>query len=246
MDLSQAIRCRSPIPNDERDSPIPSSSNTLIYIRVSCPNTAGMLVKGELDALCVTQEASDLLAVVAIGSTMGVRLERWVGRQVRRGETVYEMDTSRVGAPEPATTPIKGTPANDLETHADPAPVEDIGFGRGPRNAQPPTLEGDLDGAHQATLRDTMEPEPDDNQADVGDVEEAAYTSSTDAWQMLARGYAFWKRNVHTGDGARDRQFANKLAKRAGAEIIHHIEVLQEMADSLQAFEAALQCAFEP
>jgi hypothetical protein len=33
-----------------------------------------------LDALAVVQEAGDLVAVVAAGSTTGGRLERWIGR----------------------------------------------------------------------------------------------------------------------------------------------------------------------
>jgi len=68
------------IPKEERYRPIAGGGKPLYQLNGLRPNAAAMLVEGELDALSVTQEAGDLLAVVAIGSTAGGRLERWIGR----------------------------------------------------------------------------------------------------------------------------------------------------------------------
>jgi len=59
---------------------VSGSGNTLFGVDTLQPNAPAMLVEGVLDALSVLQEAGDLLAVVATGSTTGGRLERWVGR----------------------------------------------------------------------------------------------------------------------------------------------------------------------
>jgi hypothetical protein len=44
-------------------------------------------------------------------------------RQVRRGETVYEMDTSRVGAHETTTAPTIGTPEPEDDQATEPTPI---------------------------------------------------------------------------------------------------------------------------
>jgi DNA primase len=59
---------------------VSGSGNTLFGVDTLKPNAPAMLVEGVLDALSVLQEAGDLLAVVATGSTTGGRLERWIGR----------------------------------------------------------------------------------------------------------------------------------------------------------------------
>jgi hypothetical protein len=59
---------------------VSGSRNTLFGVDTLKPNAPAILVEGVLDALSILQEASDLLAVVATGSTTGGRLERWIGR----------------------------------------------------------------------------------------------------------------------------------------------------------------------
>jgi DNA primase len=59
---------------------VSGSRNTLFGVDTLKPNAPAMLVEGVLDALSVLQEAGDLLAIVATGSTTGGRLERWIGR----------------------------------------------------------------------------------------------------------------------------------------------------------------------
>jgi DNA primase len=68
------------IPKDQRYRQIGGGGNMLYQINALRPNAPTMLVEGELDALSIMQEASDLLAVVATGSTAGGRRERWIGR----------------------------------------------------------------------------------------------------------------------------------------------------------------------
>jgi hypothetical protein len=86
-----------------------------------------------------------------------------------------------------------------------------------------------------------MEPEADEDDNTLD--EEDGYTLYCNAWQMLSQARAMWERNVHSGDGERDRQFPVEVVKRAGEEIGIHIEALQETAQSLQDFAAALQRA---
>jgi transposase len=126
------------------------------------------------------------------------------------------MNVTRIGGRMATTAPAKGEPRDDLETH--PAPVMEP--------------EADEDDA-------TWEAEEDDNILD----EEDGYTLYCNAWQMLSQARAMWERNVHSGDGERDRQFPVEVVKRAGEEIGIHIEALQETAQSLQDFAAALQRA---
>jgi hypothetical protein len=95
----------------------------------------------------------------------------------------------------------------------------------------------------QAPLAPVMEPAADDD-ADGWD-EQDDYTIYCNAWEMVSQAHAFWARNVHSGDGDRDRQFPMEVVKRTGDHIVLHIEELQETAKSLQDFAAALQQAFD-
>jgi hypothetical protein len=63
----------------ERYKPIAGGRNALYGIDTVQPNRPAMLVEGVLDALSLQQEAGDLLAVVA-GGTTGGRVERFIGR----------------------------------------------------------------------------------------------------------------------------------------------------------------------
>jgi hypothetical protein len=67
------------IGKEQRYVVVSGSGNTLYGLDMLQPNAPAMMVEGVLDALSVVQEAGDLLAVVATGSTTGRRLLRWVG-----------------------------------------------------------------------------------------------------------------------------------------------------------------------
>jgi hypothetical protein len=58
---------------------VKGSANLLYRIDTVQANRPAMLVEAPLDALSIAQEAGDLLAVVAAGTSWG-RLERWIGR----------------------------------------------------------------------------------------------------------------------------------------------------------------------
>ena len=68
------------VPKDKKCIAVSGGSNTLYRVDTLQANTPAMIVEGVLDALAMVQEAGDLLAVVAAGSTTGGRLERWIGR----------------------------------------------------------------------------------------------------------------------------------------------------------------------
>jgi DNA primase len=59
---------------------VPGGGNTLYRVDTLKPGLPAMLVEGCLDALALVQEAGDLVAVVAAGSTTGGRLKRWITR----------------------------------------------------------------------------------------------------------------------------------------------------------------------
>jgi DNA primase len=67
------------IPKDKRYRPIAGGSNMLYRVDMLRPDAPVAMVEGPLDALSIAQEAGDLIAVVAAGTTGG-RLERWIGR----------------------------------------------------------------------------------------------------------------------------------------------------------------------
>jgi hypothetical protein len=85
------------VPKDQRYKPIAGGGKTLYQINGLRANTPAMLVEGELDALSVTQEAGDLLAVVATGSTSGGRLERWIGRLALCSMVLVSFDADEAG-----------------------------------------------------------------------------------------------------------------------------------------------------
>jgi DNA primase len=84
------------IPKDERYRPIAGGGNTFYQVDTLRPNAPAMLVEGVLDALAVWQEAGDLIAVVAAGTTSG-RLERWIGRLDLASPVLISMDADQAG-----------------------------------------------------------------------------------------------------------------------------------------------------
>jgi DNA primase len=85
------------VPKDQRYKPIAGGGRPLYQIHTLRPNAPAMLVEGELDALSVTQEAGDLLAVVATGSTAGGRLERWIGQLALCSSVLVSFDADSAG-----------------------------------------------------------------------------------------------------------------------------------------------------
>jgi hypothetical protein len=84
------------IPKDERYRPIAGGGNTLYQVDTLRPNAPAMVVEGVLDALAVLQEAGDLIAVVAAGTTSG-RLERWIGRLDLASPVLIALDVDHAG-----------------------------------------------------------------------------------------------------------------------------------------------------
>jgi DNA primase len=84
------------IPKDERYRPIAGGGNTLYQVDTLQPNAPAMLVEGVLDALAVWQEAGDLIAVVAAGTTSG-RRERWIGRLDLASTVLVALDADQAG-----------------------------------------------------------------------------------------------------------------------------------------------------
>ena len=84
------------IPKDERYRPIAGGGNTFYQVDTLRPNAPAMIVEGVLDALAVLQEAGDLIAVVAAGTTSG-RLERWIGRLDLASTALIALDADQVG-----------------------------------------------------------------------------------------------------------------------------------------------------
>jgi hypothetical protein len=90
-------RVGNAIGKDQRYIILTGGSNTLYGLDTFKPNAAAMIVEGVLDALSVMQEAGDLLAVVATGSTTGGRLERWVGRLALASMILVAFDADAAG-----------------------------------------------------------------------------------------------------------------------------------------------------
>jgi DNA primase len=84
------------VPKDERYKPIAGGGNTLYQVDTLRPNAPAMMVEGVLDALAVQQEAGDLIAVVAAGTTSG-RLERWIGRLDLASPVLIALDADAAG-----------------------------------------------------------------------------------------------------------------------------------------------------
>lgn len=60
-------------------------------------NTPAVLVEGELDALTIVQEAGDLLAAVANGSTNGGRRSRWIATLANASVVLLSHDADQPG-----------------------------------------------------------------------------------------------------------------------------------------------------
>jgi DNA primase len=84
------------IPKDERYKPIAGGGNTLYQVETLRPNAPAMLVEGVVDALAMRQEAGDLIAVVAAGTTLG-RLERWIGCLDLAAPVLIALDADQAG-----------------------------------------------------------------------------------------------------------------------------------------------------
>jgi DNA primase len=84
------------VPKDERYKPIAGGGNTFYQVDTLRPHAPAMMVEGVLDALAVRQEASDLIAVVAAGTTSG-RKERWIGRLDLASTVLIALDADAAG-----------------------------------------------------------------------------------------------------------------------------------------------------
>jgi hypothetical protein len=84
------------IPKDERYKPITGGGNTLYQVDTLRPDAPAMIVEGVLDASAVWQEAGDLIAVVAAGTTSG-RRERWIGRLDLASTGLVALDADAAG-----------------------------------------------------------------------------------------------------------------------------------------------------
>jgi len=111
--------------------------------------------------------------------------------------------------------------------------------------AATPTNGGAAEAPH-VSLAPIQAPEADDEADGEWDEAAEAYTSYVNTWAMLSQAHAMWERNVQSGDGDRDRQFSLEVVTRMGEQTATHIAALQETADSLQAFAAALQARRAP
>jgi DNA primase len=85
------------IPKAQTYITISGSSNTLYRLDTLRPNGPAMIVEGVIDALSIVQEAGDLIAVVAAGSTTGGRLERCIGRLGLSSTVLVAFDADAAG-----------------------------------------------------------------------------------------------------------------------------------------------------
>jgi hypothetical protein len=85
------------VPKDKKYIAVSGGSNTLYRADTTQANRPAMLVEGVLDALAIVQEADDLLAVAAAGSTTGGRLERWIGRLGLASMVLVSFDADDAG-----------------------------------------------------------------------------------------------------------------------------------------------------
>ena len=77
---------------------VSGGGKALYRVETLRPNAPAMLVGGVLDAVAIAQEAADLVAVVAAGSTTGGRWERWVGRLALASLVLVAFDADPAGA----------------------------------------------------------------------------------------------------------------------------------------------------
>jgi hypothetical protein len=85
------------VPKERRYVTVTGSRNTLYRVDTLRPDAPAMLVEGCLDALAIAQEAGDLTAVVAAGSTTGGRLERWIGQLALVSRLLVSFDSDTGG-----------------------------------------------------------------------------------------------------------------------------------------------------
>jgi hypothetical protein len=85
-------------PSHHKYVSVSGGGNTLYRVETLQPNAPAMIVEGVLDALAIAQEAADLIAVVATGSTTGGRLERWIGRLALASLVLVAFDADQAGA----------------------------------------------------------------------------------------------------------------------------------------------------
>jgi DNA primase len=85
------------VPKHKKYVSISGGGNTLYRVETLQPNAPAIIVEGVLDALAIAQEAVDLIAVVAAGSTTGGRLERWIGRVAFSSIVLVAFDADEAG-----------------------------------------------------------------------------------------------------------------------------------------------------
>jgi len=91
------IRTPQARPDQPKYVAVSGGSNLLYRVEMLKPNGPALIVEGVLDALAVVQEAGDLIAVVAAGSTTGGRLERWIGRLTLASIVLVAFDADQAG-----------------------------------------------------------------------------------------------------------------------------------------------------
>jgi DNA primase len=88
------------VAKEQRYVAVSGGRNTLYRVDTLRPHTPAMIammMKGYLDALAITQQAGDLIAVVAAGTTTGGRLERWIGRLALASRVLVAFDADKAG-----------------------------------------------------------------------------------------------------------------------------------------------------
>lgn len=85
------------VPKAKKYLSLSGSGNTLYRAETLRPDAPAIIVEGVLDALAIAQEAGDLIAVVAAGSTTGGRLERWIGRLALASPILMAFDADEAG-----------------------------------------------------------------------------------------------------------------------------------------------------
>jgi DNA primase len=76
---------------------VSGGGNTLYRVDTLQPDRPAIIVEGCLDALALVQQAGDLAAVVAAGSTTGGRLERWMTRLTLTSRVLVAFDADAGG-----------------------------------------------------------------------------------------------------------------------------------------------------
>lgn len=91
------IRTPQSKPEQPKYVSVSGSRNTLYRVDTLRPKAPAMIVEGVLDSLAIAQDAGDLIAVVAAGSTTGGRLERWIGRLALASTVLVAVDADEAG-----------------------------------------------------------------------------------------------------------------------------------------------------